>query len=683
MGKSFREEIRPMKKICILLCLCLLILVAVACSDASDEPQTLATDPSESATATEASTNLHTEPVPEASAESLSEAGESPTDAPIEIPTEPSTEAPTQEETEAPVPERTAMDMYGDGYNVNMLVGFDEYGRSLSPVSSRKEDKEVGIFYFLWLGQHNQPEVYDIPSILEQYGEEMLFHTNDPKVSPAGQFHWWEEPLYGYYNSADEFIIRKHLEMLTSAGVDFLMFDATNTLIYANVAEKIMKVICELREKGWDAPQITWITHSRSIQTIQNLYGTFYAKNKYKESWYCVDGKPMMIGYTTAEKDMAEAATRGDTSYNPGDLPQKLQDFFYMREVRWPWDPLVENGWPYTEWQYPQPVNTDMMSVSIATHPGVPFSFSLTHENWMNWGRGYDTKKKVNVHEDIYRGTFFDAQWKIALRRDPRFVCITGWNEWVAQKNWYGGEYTYTDNVDMEYSRDAEPMKGGYEDAYYIQMMSYIRQYKYNTAEGMIADTLRKTIDVQGDASQWADVNAIYRRIGSDNGLRDSVGGAASVHYKQDAVTNNITEVRVTNDADNLYFYIRSEADMVVSDAENFMNIFIGTGTNPTVKGWESYEYVIGRSRDGQTATVEALNADYTGTKLDAVATYTVQGNVMQVSIPRAALGLENGGDFYFKVADGVADTDEIMDYYVTGRSLPMGRLSYLYQMDK
>lgn len=664
-----------MKKICILLLLCLLTLAAVACSGASDELQTSLPDSSESVATTEAASDLYTEPVSEISSEASSEISESPTETP--------TAPPTQEETEAPVPERTTMDMYGDGYNVNMLVGFDEYGRSLSPVSSRKADKEVGIFYFLWLGQHNQPEIYDIPSILEQYGEEMLFHTDDPKVSPAWQFHWWEEPLYGYYNSADEFIIRKHLEMLTSAGVDFLMFDATNTLIYANVAEKIMEVICELREEGWDAPQITWITHSRSIRTIQNLYDTFYAKNKYKESWYCVDGKPMMIGYTTAEKDMAEAATRGDTAYNPGDLSQKLQDFFYMREVRWPWDPLVENGWPYTEWQYPQPVNTDMMSVSIATHPGVPFSFSLTHENWMNWGRGYDTKKKVNVHEDIYRGTFFDAQWKIALKRDPRFVCITGWNEWVAQKNWYEGEYTYTDNVDMEYSRDAEPMKGGYEDAYYIQMMSYIRQYKYNTAEGMIADTLRKTIDVQGDVAQWQDVNAIYRRIGMDNGVRDSVGGAASVHYKQDAVTNNITEVRVTNDAENLYFYIRCDADIVVSDAENFMNILVGMGTTPTMKGWESYEYVIGRSRDGQTASVEALSADYTGSKLDAVATYTVQGNVMQVSIPRAALGLENGGDFYFKVADGVVDPDEIMDYYVTGRSLPMGRLSYLYQMDK
>ena len=83
------------------------------------------------------------------------------------------------------------------------------------------------------------------------------------------------------------------------------------------------------------------------------------------------------------------------------------------------------------------------------------------------------------------------------------------------------------------------------------------------------------------------------------------------------------------------------------------------------------------------SATIEKLNSDYTGEALEASATYTVQGSVMQIMIPRAALGLEDGGDFYFKVADGVSDPAEIMDYYATGRSLPMGRLSYLYQMDK
>ena len=280
------------------------------------------------------------------------------------------------------------------------------------------------------------------------------------------------------------------------------------------------------------------------------------------------------------------------------------------------------------------------------------------------------------------RGTFFDAQWKTVARRgdDARFVMITGWNEWVAQKNPYDGEYAFVDNVDMEYSRDIEPMKGGYEDAYYIQMMTRIREHKYESMEGKIAKAVKKTIDVTAAATQWEDVNAIYRRVGRDDGSRDANAAGGSLRYTHAAARNSLTEIRVTADEQNIYFYIKSESDIVRADEPNWMNIFIGTGT-PEMKGWESYEYVINRERTNGTAKIEKLNADYTGTAVDATATYTVQGNVMQVSIPRAALGLTDGGDFYFKVADGVTDTDEIMDYYSTGRSMPLGRLSYLYQL--
>ncbi len=592
-----------------------------------------------------------------------------------------------EDETTPDIPtERTEteMDIYQNGYTNSLVVGFDEQGRSVSAVSTRREEKEVGIFYFLWLGQHGTNDIYHIPTIRDEVGDDRFFHESIPGVSPAYEFHWWETPLYGYYNSGDEWVIRRHLEMLTEAGVDFLCFDVTNANFYPNVAKRIMKIITELRAAGWDAPQVTWMTHSRSIETATGIYNTFYKTETYPDAWYCVDGKPMIIAYTTAADDLKEAAERGDTSYDPSDMPQEMQDFFYVRDPRWPWDPVKDTSWPYTEWQYPQPLNGDMVSVSVASHTAVPFSFSVSREEWPdNWGRGWDTSKKVNVQEDIYKGTFFDSQWKLALRRNPRFIMVTGWNEWVAQKNLYDGEYAFVDNFDLEYSRDIEPMKGGYEDAYYIQMMDYIRQYKYEPMTGKIAAAVRKTIDVSGPATQWEDVNAVYRRVGTDDGLRNAYGAVRKdeYFYEQAAVRNNFKEIRVTVDAENIYFYIKAENNIVESDEENWMNIFIGTGSEPTMKGWESYEFVINRSRTGNSATIERLNADFTGEKLEATATFTVQGNVMQVSVPRAALGLANVGDFYFKVADGVADTDEIMDYYTTGRSMPMGRLSYLYQI--
>jgi hypothetical protein len=61
-------------------------------------------------------------------------------------------------------------------------------------------------------------------------------------------------------------------------------------------------------------------------------------------------------------------------------------------------------------------------------------------------------------------------------------------------------------------------------------------------------------------------------------------------------------------------------------------------------------------------------------------ASYTVSGNVMQISIPLSALGLTKDNCYVqFKVTDNVTKYDDIMDYYVTGDSAPIGRLSYTY----
>ncbi len=594
--------------------------------------------------------------------------------------------APT-ENTQTITEELETMELYGNGYNNNMIVGFDEYGRTVPAAAGKKDKRDVGIFYFLWLGQPQSKDIYDVSKLLEQYGINKVFHEVDDELSPNNTAHWWAEPLYGYYNSTDKWVIRKHMEMLTEAGVDFLIFDTTNCVLYDEVAKKIMRMSQELRDEGWDAPQVCFYTHSRSIDTIKNIYNNFYKNGNYPDSWYRIDGRPMIIGYTSAKLDKKEARSRGDDSYDPEDLPQDLQDFFYVKEACWPNDFHNANSFPYTEWTYPQPLNGNTMNVSVATHPMVPFSFSLTHENWCNWGRGYDVNTGENKHEDIYRGTFFQSEWETVFSSDPQpeILMVTGWNEWIAYKQPYGGEYMLCDNVDMEYSRDIEPMQGGYEDAYFIQMLMNIRKYKYNDSDGVIADNVYKIIDLSGNDAQWDEVKAVYRHVGTVNDKRNAYGGAMTVHYSVPAADNNILSVKLTNDAENLYFRIECADPVKVTDNANWMNLFIGTGT-PAQKGWESYEYVIGRRHDtaSGTATVEQLRADFTG-KHAGDAAYAVSGNTVLYSVPLASLGIETGSAasafrIYFKVADGVEGAEEIMNYYVSGRCLPMGRLSYEYK---
>ena len=57
-----------------------------------------------------------------------------------------------------------------------------------------------------------------------------------------------------------------------------------------------------------------------------------------------------------------------------------------------------------------------------------------------------------------------------------------------------------------------------------------------------------------------------------------------------------------------------------------------------------------------------------------------VNGNVMVVKLPLSAIGKSSKDlAIEFKVSDNVTNYDDIMDYYVTGDSAPIGRLSYSY----
>lgn len=586
-----------------------------------------------------------------------------------------------------------------NGYGVNNIVGVDDLGRTFTGGQSQNQ-KQVGMFFALG-GQNamGEPElaagIYDCTKILAmENGLKILTDPSyyDPDISPDRQPHWWGEPIWGYYRARDPWVIQRQLQMLTIAGVDYVSIDVSNTLPESqlnfedsqnNPMAALMKAICDLRKEGWAAPQVVFFTHSRSTQTVKQLYDRLYSKGLYKEAWYYYNGKPLIVGYQDIANDKAEAASRGDSTYNPTPNSSTITNFFSWKDAQWPQEKFYDNGLPWIEWTYPAKVHNDVINVTVASHPSVPISFSLTR-GVVNWGRGWDPVAKKNVSANVAKGSFYQLTWDVALKSNASMVFIGEWNEWISMKQLWDGEYMLCDEVNQEFSRDIEPMKGGHGDNFYIQTILNVRKFKEVT--GTLAGT-KTTIDINKSANQWKNIATVYRSIGTSNIARDSYGagyledGETPLVYKQAAARNNLQEIKAANDGENLYLYIRSEKAITEYDGKssNWMNIFIGTGS-VSQKGWKGYEYVINRSpkADGKT-TVEKLSADGKGTSV-GTAEYTVDGNVMQVKIPLKLLG-GAGKELYFKVADDVAEPTDIMNYYVTGKTLPFGRLAYSYSL--
>ncbi len=546
-------------------------------------------------------------------------------------------------------------------YTQDHVVGIDQFGR---PVEAAKGDngKQVGMFFWAWLGQPFHNGLWDATEILKlPGGADILYHQDDREHSPGGTAHWWGKPLWGYYNSMDEWVIRKQLEMLTTAGVDYIAFDTTNNVVYPAVYTPVMKAISDMVAEGFDPPRVTFYTHTRSMPTVRILYDMIYKPALYPESWYRVDGKPFIIAFTDPAADLAaEGITdHAQSTYKPEPYPEEIASFFTFKRPQWPCnDTVYPDGLPWVEWIYPQPIHTDVMNVTVASHPNVPMTFTRTR-GLENWGRGWDPVRRINVTEDAVRGTFFQRQWDNALAQADKLssVFVGGWNEWIAYKSIWDGEYMLCDAADLELSRDIEPMEGGYEDAFYLQLIQNIRRFKgYGMAGAPVTD-------------------GIYRKVDALGLGRDEHSCVKDVRYTQAAPRNALNCVEVTNDDTSVTFRITCNANICAFDGDDaWMNLYIGLGS-PAQKGWESYEYVL-RGKDATVMTLSLLDAEK---HTEAVATvpYALDGKTLTVTVPRDLLP---GYSLYFKVTDSV-EGEGIMDTYTSGSAMPMGRLSYSYTL--
>ena len=581
---------------------------------------------------------------------------------------------------------------YGEGENavsytvpnneINLFGGYagtDDLGRSLfdsTQVGVVTEDHDVGIFYFLWHGEHGDTGVYNMQQIIDQVG---IGAAGDPNCELWGkpyEWHWWGEPLYGYYYADDNWVARKHIELLIGAGIDFLYFDTTNGFAYADHALKLMAILHDFNKMGYDAPKVVFYTNTQAESCVREIYERIYAPGFYKDTWYMLDGKPLIIAPYEANID----------------------DFFTVKLNQWPTEAPKENGWPWMDFEWPQRIyndangNPSAINVSAAQHSGsICFSDSALYGNKSNLGRSFadainsaktrtDYYQRLEKNPDLFvQGINFQAQWDRAIEADVPFVLVTGWNEWIAQRMNDPDKVGFMDCASYEFSRDTEMMKGGYFDNYYMQLAYNIQRLK--GAAPVIVQDARNAVNLTGSFDVWDKVQVTYTDPIKDMLDRDSYG-FGSIHYVNVTGKNDIVAAKVTADTKNVYFYVETRENICLpKDDRSWMQLFISTGGD----GWYGYDYIVNyKTKELDTTTV----ARYCGTdgsyafEVIGEVSYRVEGNRMMISVPMEMLGISNpnGIKFEFKWADSRSLITTMEQFYTDGDAAPLGRLNYVYQ---
>lgn len=601
--------------------------------------------------------------------------------------------------TTVPVDMLNSRDVFSDTW-----VASDDVGR-VTPTGADTRtatDKKVGMFYFMWHNAKEQGQypLYDHTAAYLEGGAEAVW-----KLIPQGNMgfaHYWAQPYFGYYNSDDEWVIRKHGYMLSEAGVDFIFVDATNGIVYERSLEALLRVWSKMRAEGQNTPQICFHCgndDTNAAASLNYLWNNYYSVGKYSDLWFYWDGKPLIFYPESLGKKLS---TEMRSFFTARQSWANTNDTWYT----------AKNGKGHWAWADMYPQKPGLSPDGEVEQMIVMCGFWANGSYGTNAGRSYTYKNGIPEHEGDWdfgfalmnttsgQGLAYQEQFDLAAETDPPLIMITGWNEWWAGR-WGGSannpaqgqticneyvvnekdpkyQWYYVDNFNTEYSRDLEPMAGGFNDNYFYQTVQNVRRYKGSRNQD--AAFGQWAIDIKGDVGQWDIVGPEYRDYKGDTVARDHFSYVGNFRYTNDTGRNDIVTCKVSSDKENLYFFAECADDITAPEGSSWMNLFIDADCSEKT-GWYGFDYVINRERDGGKVSVQRFVGNTWQTEKAGEAEYDLRGKIIQIKIPRSVLPL--GETFDFKWADNSVDDGDVMKFLDCGDAAPSGRFKYRYTTTK
>ena len=412
------------------------------------------------------------------------------------------------------------------------------------------------------------------------------------------------------------------------------------------MTDKLFAILQEYHDRGYKAPKFCYYMaparRGCGTSNVLDVWLNYYKDRKFSDLYFMWEGKPLII-------------THSDRSYR-----QEIWDFFTFRRPTWGCperpDTWYWSGMPKPGVAVSSKGVREMLPVTVATPHVAPESADKENAGWnlgsqeANWRDDMQSRscrsdlggKRDTRPNASHYGIFFQEQidWALAKEReDVPLAFICQWNEWVSPTltkptNDMFGRMPHwlimMDECSMEASRDIEPMKGGYRDAYYLQLVDFVRRWK----------------GLPEPATAARGETVVYREMLGDCAPRNHPGYDAAGTYTNFTGRNEFKELRVTCDGERLLFAAETVKPPVI-ESDRSMNLLLKVPGRP----------------------VDALGYTH---RFTGAARY---------EIALKDLGLNGAKDLEieFKWSDN-RQADDPMDFYVNGDAAPRGRFNYIFK---
>ena len=562
--------------------------------------------------------------------------------------------------------------------------------------------RQVGLFYWTWHEGFHAADRCAVNNAELLAGDPTLIDRPDDPAwgRPWYRRHHWDKPLLDYYRTTDAWVSRHHAAWLAAAGVDAVVFDATNgDLTWMDSTWTLARTWSALRREGLKTPKFAYMLPFGDtpiqVKSLLQLYRDLYRPGLYRDLWYYWKGRPLIH---------ANPAVLGRTLKNPALSAADREDveailrFFTFRPLQpgYATGPAAPDQWCWLE-VYPQ---HGYMKQANGRFEMCAAGVAQNH-SWLklDGGRGLAAMNDINVFGRAYRGPDeahlapgqrlrfapdcnphrgdpnrflhgdnFAQQLDHARSLDPDYLFVTGWNEGVAAHfpSWMGKKGAFPDQYSPAFSRDIEPSAGVLKDHFYYQFVDGIRRYR--------------GVRRQRRASE----QPVYRDVKGDTHPRNAKG-YGDLHLTETSGRNDIVECAVEQTPTTLVFRATCAAPLTPCTDPAWMRLFVSTRyvPNDAHPHWNHFQYVVNRLSppDAQTAVLERSIGGWNWEKVASVR-MEVSSETLLLEIPRKHLNLGAKVDIRFKWADntsGPSEDGDILDFYLHGDAAPDGRFVYRY----